>query len=102
MSLTTDVDSVYHVRQTTSDTNSQVMVLSFICYRGWEVIELTELLELNSLPSYLIVMLGSHPVADLTSELTVGQFVTDVVIDSIKSWLVGVREVFTTEMTSAE
>ena len=44
-------------------------------------------------------MLGSHLVAD---ELTVREFVTDVVFDSIKSWLVGVREVFATEMTSAK
>ena len=47
-------------------------------------------------------MLGSHLVADFTSELTVGEFVTNVFIDSIKSWLVGVREVFTKEMTSTE
>ena len=48
MGLTSDVNSVHHIREPTSDTNSQAMVLSFIRYRGREVIELTELLELNS------------------------------------------------------
>ena len=62
---------------------------------------LAVLLQLNSEFGYIGVITTAKSVAFRTSEFTVTEFMTDIIIDSIESRSVGPCEVLTTEMALA-
>ena len=62
---------------------------------------LAVLLQLNSEFGYIGVITTAKSVAFCTSEFTVAEFMTDIIIDSIESGSVGPCEVLTTEMALA-